>query len=184
MSQFVLKDPLLIQAAASDIDNRKAANEARSEFAQRIGADGFKVVMTAQDGPQGLDVQAVTLLKFAGNTPQGFYSIGQDVDGKVLAVPDIRTERGERLAVEASTLPGYTNELSRALGFGVSVESGKLSYGVSQIEEIGREVVVKTTREPGAGLDIEPISQQAYTEMKASAERAAKMARASAPAPN
>lgn len=183
MSQFLLKDSRLIEAATSDIDNRKAANEARNEFAQRLGADGFKVIMSAQQGPKGLDVQAVTLLKFGGNSPQGFFAVGQDADGKVLAVPDVRTERGERLAQEMAALPSYTSKLSRALGFGANVENGKLSYGVSQIEEIGREVVIKTVREPNETPGIERITPEAYADMKASAERATKMARASAPNP-
>ena len=183
MSQFVLKDRSLIDAATFDIDSRKAATEARQEFADKVGATGFKVVMAGQESPKGVDVQAVTVLKFDKAVPADFYAIGNSKDGQALAVPDVRTERGARLAKEMEDFPAFSNQLSRAMGLGTKIENGRVSFGVAGIEEIGRDVVVKTTREPKSGLGVDALSAGDYSEMKAGQERVAKMVRGNAPTP-
>lgn len=183
MNQFVLKDRELIDAAIVDIDTRQIAEDARKEFSEKYGAIGHKVVIAAQEGSAGTEVQAVTYLKFDRSAANGFVTVGQDKDGCVLALPDLRTQRGQSIANEMANLPDYSNQLSKSLGFVPKIENGKVSFGVSSVEEIGREIVVGTPYKPSNALGVEPLAAEDYAALKQGAHRLKDMIRENAPNP-
>lgn len=184
-NKYVLKDRGLIDAAIVDIDNRQSAQLAREEFAAKHGGSGFKVVIAAQDSANstGHDVQAVTLIKFDKAPPRGFVSMGQDADGRVLALPDLRTTQGEAIAREMGNLPEFTNRLSAAMGFVPKVEGGRVSFGISSVEEVGRDIVLGTRQDLTHQTRVEPLSDNEYQAMKGSVARAKKMAADQVPTP-
>ncbi len=184
MSQYILKDRSHIDAAIVDIDNNSLAKQARDEFAEKHGARGHKTIISAQNAGTGVDVMAVTLLKFDRTAPNGFVTMGQDKDGSVLALPDFRTQKGELIAKEMSELPRFSRQLPQAMGMLPKIDNGKVSYGVSSVEEVGRQIVVKTSRDVGPGLDLEPLSASDYTRLKQGVARAQEISSASAPNPN
>jgi hypothetical protein len=183
MSQYILKNRGHIDAAIVDIDNNAIAKQSRDEFAEKYGAKGHKTVMSAQNAGPGVELMAVTMLKFDRAAPHGFVTMGQDKDGSVLALPDFRTTKGEVIAKEMSELPRFSRQLPQAMGMSPKIEGGKVSYGVSSVEEIGRQIVVKTSRDVSPGLDVEPLSASDYAQMKQGVARAQKMASANAPTP-
>lgn len=181
MSYFLLHDPILINAAAVDADQRQVANDARRELAHRQGADGFRTTI-AVDGAQ---VAVVTLMEFRNKLPAGFVSLGTDGDkGVTLALPDPSTPAGAQVAAEMENLPGFSAQLPRALGLRPSVTDGVVSYGVLNVEEIGCQMVVTTRGDlPQAIPGVEALSPEDRLQLQRSAARASQMMRAQAPHP-
>jgi hypothetical protein len=183
MNRYVLKDRKHIDAAIVDLDNNALAQQARDEFAEKYGALGHKTVMSAQDRDAGFDVMAVTMLKFRRASPEGFVTVGQDKDGSVLGLPDFRTQKGSLIAEELADLPAFSRQLPQALGMSAKIADGKISFGVAGIEELGRQIVVKTTKELPAHLDVQPMAEQEYLELQQGAVRVQQWVKSQAPSP-
>lgn len=186
MSRFLLTTPDLIRAAGADLDAREEATVARTRFARDVRADGHKVIMVAQDGADGLEVRAVTLLKFNGDLPEGFKAVGADADrGGVYALPDPSTAKGLAVATDMEQLPNFVNQLPRALGFSPEIVDGRLSTGVRGVEQIGRDIVVDLRQEPAAILShaLAPIDETQYADLRTRAARVQHTLRESAPNP-
>ena len=157
MNRLVLHDPGLIDAAIVNIDARQLAKDARSDFAEKYGAAGHRVIMAAQDSANGLEVAAVTLLQFDCQAPRDFVAMGRDTDGHVLALPDVQTVRGDAIAQEMGNLPPYSSHLARAMGLSPKLEGAKVSFGLVDVQEVGRQILIRTSRSFSLALDVAPL---------------------------